>query len=720
MLSRIVKVTAILLGLAVIAAGVEAYRLYTGIDSIVNQKVNRLPVCKKGYTLAAATVTATPTTTAGSAPGGHAKKRPPRCEIDPPVKLPTLGGKNRINILLLGSDNDKKGIALLSQTMMVITVDPVHKTVGMLSIPRDFWVPIPGVYGYHKIDAAMSYGIAGSSSSNFITRFRAGVSLAIATVEDNFHIPIDYYAWVGLQGFVKVVDTLGGVVIDAEHPIVDDTYPDDLTGGNPFAYTRVYIPAGPQYMNGFTALEYVRSRHADLVGDFGRGARQEQMLLGIRRKADSLGLTNLATIDSLVNEIGSFVRTDVGTSQVLPMYNFAKNLKLSQIHRVVLSPPLYSSIGTASDGESIVNPDWTTIMPVVHRMFAPPSSIHSHSTKRPKLPKTMSYSQALALLARVSGALPPHSPFKQAPPIPVRLFHGRLFFDRGGNIFSYNGRNTYQITHTSGVSDPSLTPNARTLVFARRWSPVVSDITLLDRRTGRRLQLTHDRTTDGNVSDNLWAYYPAISPDGRTVVYASDAYKLTNDPDGGIDLALYKYDRTTGVTTQMTFQGTNALSLGAGGDADVHFDPANPNQVIFTSYYYLPNESVGSRLMLLNLTTDNALPLTPFGWRVSEPAWQPNGNHVAYVQSQGEGTQLRIAYFHNGALHAHRSWQVDSGMISEPAYSPDGRHLAYFKLVGNDFQIWIADLKNGLPTGKKRQVITGSGLLASSPMVWTH
>jgi polyisoprenyl-teichoic acid--peptidoglycan teichoic acid transferase len=71
-----------------------------------------------------------------------------------------------------------------------------------------------------------------------------------------------------------VIDTVGGVDIDVLHPVLDDTYPSDTTNpNNPYSYERIYIPPGPQHLDGKTALEYVRSRHGGLLEDVGRAAR---------------------------------------------------------------------------------------------------------------------------------------------------------------------------------------------------------------------------------------------------------------------------------------------------------------------------------------------------------------------------------------------------------------------------------------------------------------
>ena len=145
------------------------------------------------------------------------------------------------NILLLGSDNDGKYSfpAFLTQVMMVVHVDTVNNTVTMLSIPRDSWVNVPEVGGMHKIDQAFFLGAATQNS------FDDGVRLARLTIEKDYGITIDRYAWVGIDGFAKVIDTLGGLDIDLTHPVVDDVYPDDTGKGanNPIAYNKAVYRA---------------------------------------------------------------------------------------------------------------------------------------------------------------------------------------------------------------------------------------------------------------------------------------------------------------------------------------------------------------------------------------------------------------------------------------------------------------------------------------------
>ena len=739
MLKKILIGVAVVLILAVAVTGFAAYHLYSNVLTITGHKSPRLvcPVQKPYYgfqpmllpwtsssSTAASTFkpspTAIPSTTPRTTPVATGTKAP--CE--PAAPNVSLSSKKRINILVLGSDNDSKMSSLLSQTIMVVTIDPVHKTVGMLSIPRDSWVYVPGVGGYAKIDEAMSDGEQASASNNPEAKFLNGVRYARATVEDNFGITIDYYAWVGLTGFEKVINTLNGVCLNAMHPIVDDNYPGDLSGGNAYSYTRVYIPAGPQCMKGATALQYVRSRHADLIGDYGRGARQEQMLLAIRHKIDELGLTDIFTINNLVSDLTGYVQSDVG-SQVFAMANFARGVKLSQIHRVVLTPPHYSTTGMSPDGtQDVVYLNLARVEPLIKKMFAPIARHKGTSHHHP--PRTVTATQALALLTRTSGAVPARPPHSPPPKQAAQPVSGHLYFVSNGNVWALTSSGAHQVTHTSAIDGAYTTPNNHKLVYYRKWSAVVSDVWLQNLQTGQSTQITHDHSTDGYVQDNLWAVNPIISPDGKTIVYASDAYKLTTptlttNPDcatspanGGIDLALYSYSVETGTTTQIT-----APCWGAGGDTDPRFDPSNPNRLVYTEYYYLPNSSIASRLVVLNLATDTSETITPYAGRAMQAAWSPSGNHMVWLGSSDQSTTLYEAAYYNGSLHTKTTRQIDAGLISEPTFSPDGKHLAYFKLIGNDFQLYEVNLKNGWPVGQPAPLLSKSGMVASSPLVWT-
>lgn len=253
-------------------------------------------------------------------------------------------------VLLLGSDDDSKfpPDRLNTQSMILVRVDPASRQATMLSIPRDLWVPIPN-QGSGKISWAYQLG---------------GAQGAIAAVESNFKVHIDDYAWIGLNGLVKLIDQLGGVNVVITNPVMDDFYPSDLGSSYPYDYYRVAVLPGAVHLDGVHALQYVRSRHGDLRGDFARSERQQQVLLAIKAQASHL---NAADLPALAAAFNGEIKTSMGLGRMRQVMAMAKDFDGSGIHRIVLVPP-YTSDGFAA-GQSVVIPDWSAILPLVHQSF---------------------------------------------------------------------------------------------------------------------------------------------------------------------------------------------------------------------------------------------------------------------------------------------------------------------------------------------------------------
>jgi LCP family protein required for cell wall assembly len=261
-----------------------------------------------------------------------------------PIALPDIG-KERVNILLLGVDDRKDGEVARSDTMILVTVDPVAKKVAMLSIPRDLLVTIPN-YGKDKINAAYAYG-----STTDLT----GAGLARATVEYNFGITIQYFAEVDFTGFQKIVDTLGGVTMDVASPIKDDEYPADASN-----YTRVYFHTGLQHMNGQQALRYARTRHDD--NDFARGSRQQEVLRALREQGVQLGLITKAP--QLISALGDTVRTDMSPTQALALARLGNELKSEDI----TSYSMLSAVTEQYGEVYYLVPNWNAVHAILNQM----------------------------------------------------------------------------------------------------------------------------------------------------------------------------------------------------------------------------------------------------------------------------------------------------------------------------------------------------------------
>ena len=159
------------------------------------------------------------------------------------VTYPNWSKNEPVNILLLGLDFRPEEQDSRADTMIVVHIDPAEKTATMLSIPRDLWVPIPG-HGEARINAAFQLGEDDKTTPG------GGPGLAMATVEDNFNIPIHYFAQVDFTGFERIVDAMGGINIDVPRPLADNEYP-----YGDYGYSRIYVPAGLQHLDGHTALQ---------------------------------------------------------------------------------------------------------------------------------------------------------------------------------------------------------------------------------------------------------------------------------------------------------------------------------------------------------------------------------------------------------------------------------------------------------------------------------
>jgi LCP family protein required for cell wall assembly len=259
--------------------------------------------------------------------------------------VPTWNGTDRLNILLLGVDQRAGDSTFNTDTMIVVSIDPVSKNVALFSIPRDTVdVPLPaaaqGVFG------SVYQGKINSLWTNARNRPDAfpgtgnarGYNALKETLGTLYHLNIQYYVMVNFQGFKKVVDTLGGVTIDVQNPVVDDRYPaDDGTD------LRVYIPAGVQHMTGAQALVYARSRHGS--NDFDRASRQQRVILSIRQQANPQ--TVLANLSPLLDALKSSFKTDIPiTTNVLPeLIQLSSQINTANIRSYVFSPPRYGTEG---------------------------------------------------------------------------------------------------------------------------------------------------------------------------------------------------------------------------------------------------------------------------------------------------------------------------------------------------------------------------------------
>jgi LCP family protein required for cell wall assembly len=307
-----------------------------GLSAMAGSLAYFLPAAKLAWDATGQVVTvASPTPSPSTAPS--------------PSPSPLVQPKDAFTVLLLGSDDDSKFSPdhVLTQSMILVRVVPSTKSVTMLSIPRDLYVPL-STGGYGKIDGAYSYGGAGA---------------AIATVQNDFGVHIDGYIWIGLLGLIKLIDAIGGIDVVTSNPVIDDYYPLDINTSYPYGYQRVAVLGGPQHLDGIHAMQYVRSRHGDLQSDIGRSKRQQQVLLAIRQKAKQLSPED---VPALAAAIGGEIKTSIGLDRVAALIPLAASFdNPDAITQLVMLPPLFH--GGGPDGS--LTPNWGQILALVRQYF---------------------------------------------------------------------------------------------------------------------------------------------------------------------------------------------------------------------------------------------------------------------------------------------------------------------------------------------------------------
>jgi LCP family protein required for cell wall assembly len=284
---------------------------------------------------------------------------------------PDLQKKERVNILLLGIDEreDQYG-PWRTDTMIVLTIDPENNTAGMLSIPRDLWVTIPG-YGENRINAAHHTGDLEKYPGG-------GPVLAIKTVQRNLGIPIHYYVRVNFGGFVEAIDTIGGVDINVEKEIDDPLYPD-----NAFGYDPLYIPEGLQHMDGELALKYARTRHGG--SDFDRLRRQQQVIMAVRDKVLRLEMLPqlLSRLPELLKTVGDSVQTDLQLDEMLNLVQLASEIDEEHLKTAVIDSSMTVD-ATTPNGAQVLIPVRDEIRAVVDEIFSEPAPVAEEESEEDK------------------------------------------------------------------------------------------------------------------------------------------------------------------------------------------------------------------------------------------------------------------------------------------------------------------------------------------------
>jgi LCP family protein required for cell wall assembly len=251
-------------------------------------------------------------------------------------------GTDRVTILVMGLDYrdwEAGSSAPRSDSMMLFTVDPVAHTAGMLSIPRDLWVEIPG-FEHNRINTAyflgQSYNLPGG-----------GPTLAMKTVENLLGVPVPYYAVIEFSAFEQMIDEIGGIeVLVAERIKI-----------SPLGRRSLWLDAEGNHLDGAEALAYARARKTE-GGDFDRALRQQQVVLAVRDRIMGFDMipTLVTRAPALYQELQRGILTNMSFDQMISLGLLVTQIDKKEIRRGVIAPPDMVLLQQLPDGADVLKP----------------------------------------------------------------------------------------------------------------------------------------------------------------------------------------------------------------------------------------------------------------------------------------------------------------------------------------------------------------------------
>ncbi|GAB4509072.1 MAG: hypothetical protein OHK0046_03370 [Anaerolineae bacterium] len=253
-------------------------------------------------------------------------------------------GQSRLTILLMGIDRraGETGLAYRSDTMILVSIDPVTDRIGMLSIPRDLYIVVPGYSTRWRANSALVLGETNQPGS--------GPNLAMRAIQSNLGIRVHEYIVVDFRAVIGIVDAIGGINITSDITINDPLYPDMNFGYDPF-----YLPAGTYpNMDGTTALKYARTRHND--SDIERAGRQQQVVYAIRDKVLELNMIPQLILQapSLLSSFEQNIQTSLDLPEMIQLAWYLKDIPAENITSGVLDYQYLTNFTTDNNEQVLI------------------------------------------------------------------------------------------------------------------------------------------------------------------------------------------------------------------------------------------------------------------------------------------------------------------------------------------------------------------------------
>lgn len=261
------------------------------------------------------------------------------------IELLPWDGQSRFTMVLVGLDRrpGETGLAYRTDTMMLVSLDPETDRIGVLSIPRDLYIQVPGYGTLYRVNSPMVLGET--------RREGYGPELMMQSVQLNLGIRVHDYMAVDFQAFIDIVDAIGGVDVAIDYTINDSRYPSMNYGYDPF-----YLPAGEHHLDGYDALRFARTRHGS--SDIQRAERQQQVIYAIRDRILTLEMIPqlLVQAPAMWQSFSDNVYTGLSLEQIINLGLYVKDVPLDNITMNVIDYK-YLQSHTTSEGAQVLIPN---------------------------------------------------------------------------------------------------------------------------------------------------------------------------------------------------------------------------------------------------------------------------------------------------------------------------------------------------------------------------
>ena len=241
------------------------------------------------------------------------------------IDMAPWDGQSRYTIIVAGLDRrqDQSNEPVRTDSLMLVSINPAAASIGLLSIPRDLWVEIPGQEDRDRINRAYFLGEVRATGG--------GARLLQQTISWNLGMRVHNYVLVDFKVLVDLVNLLDGIDVTIDYTIDDQRYPDDNYGYDPF-----YLAPGTHRLDGEDALRFARTRHGN--NDVLRAGRQQQVLTGIRDRVQSINFFDLITqAPALLSSLSENLQTGLDIEQIVQLAFFARDIEAANISMRVMN-----------------------------------------------------------------------------------------------------------------------------------------------------------------------------------------------------------------------------------------------------------------------------------------------------------------------------------------------------------------------------------------------